>query len=93
MAEARLYVIAKNPQEQHVAQNVREPGVEKHAGGERKQSAFEGTMSSQCGRDAGRNHGIGQDKGLFQSRRQRKLVNEDGQIGEYQQDIDGGELA
>jgi hypothetical protein len=88
MAELCFHVVAEDPQEEQVAQDVGPATMEKHAGNEGKQGRFERAVSHEPGRDAGRNHSIGDFQSARSVRRQRKFVNEDSDIGQQQTNVD-----
>ncbi len=46
MAKGRFDVIPENPQEQHIAQEVSNACVEKHAGDQRQESSFEASVAA-----------------------------------------------
>src|SRR5258707_15347386 len=71
-----LHVVPEDPQEKHVAGDVRDAGVQKHAGEQRKKRHLKGSVAGKpCG-DARRDGGIGGEETLEGGRRERVLVDE-----------------
>src|SRR5579859_536544 len=75
VAEIVLDVVAEDPEKQHVAADMDPALVQKHAGDEGKECAFEADVpTAQKAGDVRRNSGVGGDERLILMRAQRELV-------------------
>src|SRR5205807_359588 len=83
-------VIAKNPEEQHVAGDVQNPGVQEHAGEQRQEGGVQWAMPGKPGGEAGRNGGVGENERLKGVRGQGVLIKEDEDVDEDEGIVDEG---
>lgn len=64
VAEVVFHIVAKNPEEEHVAADVQPTAVQEHAGQDGEEGGIEGDMAREEGRDASRDGGIGHHEGV-----------------------------
>lgn len=89
VAEVVLDVVSENPQKQHIACDVGETHVEKHARNQRKERGLNADVAArQESTHVGRDGGVGDDKSLVLMGRQRKLVEEYDHVHENEQRVD-----
>ena len=87
MPELRLHVIPKDPKEQHIAEDVRKPGVQEHARYERQKRRFKGRCPVQPTRNSCRHHRVRHDKRFKDVRSHRQLIEEHSDVRQQQTDI------
>src|SRR5579871_6146518 len=82
-----LDVVAKDPEEQHVPKQVRDPTMQKHAGQNGQNRRFKMPVATERGRDSRRHRRICEDKSLEYPRRKRDLINKHADVHEDQRRI------
>lgn len=90
MAEVVLDIVAEDPEEEHVAGDVQEAHVKKHAGEEGEEGGFEAYVAGEEAADVGGDGGVGIEKDFVLSRREGELVEEDDDVGQDEKRIDYG---
>jgi hypothetical protein len=80
VAEEILHVIAKDPQEKHIAENVHKSRMQKHTSKQRQKCSHEAYVPGQERWETRWYRGVGHDKGLEQVRRQRHLIHKHGDV-------------
>ena len=88
MAVEVLDVVAKDPKEKHIAGDVQDPGVQKHAGEQRQKRGLKRSVAGKPGGEAGGDSGVGGHEQLKGVGRQRVLVNKNEDVEEDERGVD-----
>ncbi len=88
MAEIVFHVIAKDPQEEHVASNVSEAAVQEHACENGEERSFEAPVATEKTADVRGDSGVGHDEGIPLMPCQGALIEEDDDIGQNEHRVD-----
>jgi hypothetical protein len=92
--EKILDVVAEDPEEEHVAGNMQQAGVQKHARYQGQEGNFEAGVSRKERRNPGGNRGVREEQGLKGPVRERSLkanrIDKHRDVGKDQRNVDEG---
>src|SRR5689334_872840 len=74
-------VIAEDPKEKHVAQDVRNARMQKHTGQQGQERCFKGRVAGKPSRESGGDGSVRHHEDLEGVRREEELVNEHDEVG------------
>lgn len=90
MAEVVFDVIAEDPEEEHVAADVKEARVEEHAGEQWQEGGFEGNVAGKESGDVRGDGGVRELEGVLLSGSECELEKEDDDVREDEKNVNDG---